>query len=148
MSAPHFIPRVVLDQTFWHFRQCGQGCRECQVLWVSPWQSPDGITQVIHPRHTAHGGGFLLDNPWLDELWRNLAATDMGIRVQVHTHPRTASHSPTDDMYPIIHTPGFLSLVIPDFGLGTVGFDHAFLTEIQSDGTWREVPISSRLIVT
>ncbi|MDB5513884.1 MAG: hypothetical protein JWQ17_642 [Tardiphaga sp.] len=33
--------------------------------------------------------------------------------------------SKTDDDYPIIHKPGFLSLVIPGFGLGPVGFKDA-----------------------
>ena len=68
-------------------------------------------------------------------------------RVQVHTHPLEAFHSPTDDEFPIIHKPGFLSLVIPNFGLGPVGFEDAYLTEIQGDGGWREVAIPSRLVL-
>jgi hypothetical protein len=56
--------------------------------------------------------------------------------------------SKTDDDYPIIHKPGFLSLVIPGFGLGPVGFKDAYLTEIQSDGRWQEVSIPSRLVLT
>jgi hypothetical protein len=56
--------------------------------------------------------------------------------------------SKTDDDYPIIHKPGFLSLVIPGFGLGPVGFKDAYLTEIQSDGRWQEVSIPSRLTLT
>jgi len=72
----------------------------------------------------------------------------MGIRVQVHTHPAEAFHSAVDDAFPIIHTPGFLSLVIPNFGLGPVGFNDAFLTEIQHDGRWREVALAERIIVT
>jgi hypothetical protein len=106
------------------------------------------IARVAHPRHAAHVGGFVLDNRWLDDFWLELADTGMGIRVQVHTHPGEAFHSRTDDAYPIIHTPGFLSLVIPKFGLGPVGFDEAFLTEIQPDGSWLEVPISSRFSLT
>jgi hypothetical protein len=76
-----------------------------------------------------------------------LRKENLGIRVQVHTHPGPAFHSAVDDTYPIIHTPGFLSLVIPNFALGTVGFDGAFLTEIQPDGRWRQVDISKRLLV-
>lgn len=72
----------------------------------------------------------------------------MGIRVQVHTHPEEAFHSETDDAFPIIHKPGFLSLVIPNFGLGPTGFENAYLTEIQPDGRWQEVAIPSRLVLT
>lgn len=47
--------------------------------------------------------------------------------------------------YPIIHEVGFLSLVIPDFGIGPVGFENAYLAEIASDGRWKRVPIAARL---
>ena len=138
----------VLEATFKHFRACGCGRRECQVLWLSSWDSPQDISRVVHPKHKAHLGGFVLDDQWLSEFWLELGDVNMGIRVQVHTHPSEAFHSPTDDAFPIIHKPGFLSLVIPNFGLGPVAFDDAFLTEIQPDGRWEEVAIPSRLVLT
>jgi hypothetical protein len=138
----------VLEATFKHFRACGCGRHECQVLWLSSWDSPHDIARVIHPRHRAHLGGFVLDDQWLSEFWSELGDVNMGIRVQVHTHPGEAFHSPTDDAFPIIHKPGFLSLVIPNFGLGPVGFGDAFLTEIQPDGRWLEVGIPSRFVLT
>jgi hypothetical protein len=138
----------VLEATFEHFRACGGGRRECQVLWLSSWESPQDIARVVHPRHKAHLGGFVLEDQWVSEFWSELGDVNMGIRVQVHTHPGEAFHSPTDDAFPIIHKPGFLSLVIPNFGLGPVGFDEAFLTEIQPDGRWKKVAIPSRLVLT
>jgi hypothetical protein len=137
----------LLEDTFKHFRACGCGHRECQVLWLSSWDSAENITRVVHPRHKAHLGGFVLDDQWLSDFWLELGNANMGIRVQVHTHPAEAFHSPTDDEFPIIHMPGFLSLVIPNFGLGPVGFGEAFLTEIQPDGRWQEVAIPSRLVL-
>jgi hypothetical protein len=102
----------------------------------------------VHPKHAGHFGGFVLDDAWLNDFWLALGATNTGVRVQVHTHPGEAFHSRTDDEYPIIHTPGFLSLVIPNFGLGPVGFDEAYLTEIQPSGRWKEVTTASRLVLT
>jgi hypothetical protein len=142
------LPRRVLDETFAHFRRCGCGRRECQVLWIGPWDKPDSIVRVVHPKHEAHRGGFVLDDHWLNAFWFSLAQESMGIRIQVHTHPGEAFHSPTDDAFPIIHTTGFLSLVIPNFALGPIGFADAFLTEIQEDGRWREVAIAKRLVLT
>ena len=101
-----------LSRTFEYFRRCGRGQRECQALWISDWRFPETITDVIHPSHRAHAQGFSLDDGWLNAFWLHLANTNNGIRVQVHTHPNHAFHSPTDDAFPIIHTPGFLSLVI------------------------------------
>ena len=148
MTAAFKLPRRILQETFAHFRDCGRGGRECQVLWVSPWDAPSPITKVVHPKHEAHIGGFVLDDRWLTAFWFSLAEENLGIRVQVHTHPGEAFHSPTDDAFPIIHTAGFLSLVIPNFAAGPVGFEDAYLTEIQEDGSWREVAILERLILT
>jgi len=54
----------------------------------------------------------------------------------------------TDDAFPIIHTTGFLSVVIPNFALGPIGFEDAYLTEMQEDGRWHKVAIARRLILT
>ncbi|MBX9460687.1 MAG: hypothetical protein KL785_05895 [Brevundimonas sp.] len=67
------------------------------------------------------------------------------MRVQVHTHPGAAYHSATDDAFPLIHTPGYLSLVIPRFATGPADFTDAFLAEIQPDGRFREVDIPTVL---
>lgn len=142
------VPSAILCSTFEYFRRCGQGRRECQALWVSAWQTPDVITDVTHPVHTAHAQGFSLDTAWLNAFWGRLADAGKGIRVQIHTHPKTAFHSPTDDAFPIVHTPGFLSLVIPNFALGPIGFSAAYLTEITPSGSWREIPCESRLEIT
>lgn len=147
MSAALRLPRHIFDETIGHFRRCGADRRECQTLWIGPWATPSLITEVVHPKHKAHMGGFLLDDAWISAFWFRLAVDNLGIRVQVHTHPGKAFHSQTDDEFPIIHTPGFLSLVIPNFALGPVGFEDAYLAEIQPDGTWSRVPIEERLIV-
>ena len=148
MSPVYRLPERILHETFAHFRNCGCGRRECQVLWVSPWDTPDMITKVVHPEHEAHVGGFELDSRWINDFWFALARENVGVRIQVHTHPGEAFHSPTDDAFPIIHTTGFLSLVIPNFALGQIGFEDAYLTEIQADGRWREVVITERLVLT
>jgi hypothetical protein len=141
----YMLPKPLLAKTFELIRQCGRGRRECQVLWTSAWQSPAFISDVVHPAHSAHVGGFTLESRWISSFWLELAAQSKGVRVQVHTHPSAAFHSSTDDQYPIINTPGFLSLVIPGFGLGAIGFKGAFLAEISPNGDFKQVPISSRL---
>ncbi|HKS17801.1 MAG TPA: hypothetical protein VJS63_01160 [Bradyrhizobium sp.] len=115
---------------------------------VSPWNEPCTVTKVVHPEHEAHVGGFVLNDRWLNHFWSGLAQENLGIRIQVHTHPGEAFHSLTDDTFPIVHTTGFLSLVIPNFALGPISFEDAFLTEIQADGRWRQVSIAERLVLT
>ena len=135
----------LLEETFTHFRHCGAGARECQALWVSPWAHPHLITEVVHPRHSASAAGFQLDDAWLSDFWTRLAKEEVGIRVQCHTHPGAAYHSAIDDAFPVITTPGFLSLVIPRFALGPAGFERAFLAQIDEAGHWDEVAIAEFL---
>lgn len=141
------LPSVLLEETFAHFRRCGAGERECQALWVGPWSDPARITRVAKPDLHAHAFGFDVDNAWLARFWMELAESNEGVRLQVHTHPQAAFHSATDDEYPIIQTAGFLSLVIPDFAMGKIGFDGAYLAEIQTDGRWVEADIANRIEV-
>jgi hypothetical protein len=141
------IPATLFAETFAVLRQCGGGRRECQVLWTSPWALPTEITRVIHPHHIATAGGFAVSSNWISDFWMELARDGHGVRVQVHTHPGDAFHSATDDAYPIIHTVGFLSLVLPDFARGAVGFNGAYLAEIDVHGQWREVSPDARLEV-
>ena len=141
------VPAALLKDTFETFRRCGRGRNECQVLWLSSWKYPDAITKIVHPVHAAHGGGFQVSSEWLNKFWLDLARQNLGVRVQIHTHPGLAFHSETDNQYPMVHSPGFLSLVIPTFGMGAVSLARAYLAEIQPNGDWSEIDVDSRLVV-
>lgn len=141
------LPRRMLEESFAIFRACGAYCRECQVYWVSEWSNPRMLTTVVHPKHKSSMYGLAIDDRWIGDFWNELAEKGHGVRVQIHTHPYEAFHSQTDDEFRLLFDVGFLSLVIPDFAKGQVGFDDAFLTEIQPDGRWQQVPIRSRILV-
>jgi hypothetical protein len=138
------VPRRLLERTFSVLRSCGQGRQECQALWISAWHSPYETLELVHPAHRANAMGFSLDSAWLNAFWLQLAESNKGVRVQIHTHPRDAFHSHVDDSFPIVHTRGFLSLVIPNFALGPVKFADTYLTEIAEDGRWNEVAVIDR----
>ena len=148
MTQRYRVSRAQLERTFTLLRQCGAGKRECQLLWVSPWAQPQSITNVIHPEHRATAVSFDLDQRWLTAFWGKLAQEGAGVRVQIHTHPGAAFHSGIDDDWPIVQTQGFLSLVIPRFGLGEVGFEGAYLAELDDKGAWRQVDVHTRIQVT
>jgi hypothetical protein len=144
---PVRVPGRVLEDTFAQFRHCGAGRRECQALWVGPWSDPEMVTTLVHPHHSASAVSFELNEDWFNAFWVRLADENMGVRVQVHTHPGAAFHSSIDDENPVVATPGFLSLVIPNFAAGPVGFDNAFLAQIDASGNWSQVPIDEHLEV-
>lgn len=141
------LSKSLLTDTFGQLRECGSGSRECQVLWVGPWADPQLIDRIIHPVHSSTAAHIHVDDEWVGSLWMKLAELAAGVRVQVHTHPGSAYHSATDDAFPVVHTPGFLSLVIPRFAHGPIGFDHAFLAQRTECGDWRQVSIPDHLEV-
>jgi hypothetical protein len=143
----HSIPRELFAETFSHLRECGRGRDECQVLWISPWANPQAITAVEHPKHIAHSSGFELDSSWVTSFWKQLARDRTGIRCQVHTHPGRAYHSSTDDDWPVVHTAGFISLVIPNLAIGEPTLEGSYLAELQQDGTWCDVDPWERIKV-
>jgi proteasome lid subunit RPN8/RPN11 len=141
------IANGVLERTFEHLRECGGDTRECVVLWAGPQAQQDFADEVIHPLHTASPGGYDIDGPYVSRLWRELAGRHQTVRVQVHTHPHSAYHSSRDDMLALVHTPGYLSLVIPNFAQGPIGLDGCYLAIRREDGSWESIDPRSTINV-
>jgi hypothetical protein len=135
----------MIEETFEILRSCGSNKHECQIYWLSSWDSPSVITEIAHPLHTSSRAGLCIDSEWINKFWLELARRNLGVRVQIHTHPDEAYHSATDDEFPLVHSVGFLSLVIPNFAMGSVGMQDAYLTEMQPSGRWQQVDVRSRI---
>jgi hypothetical protein len=129
----------VLGTTFEHLRRCGADERECVVVWVASIENPDYIDEVLHPAHFASAVRCDFDPAWIGELWLDLDHRRRTVRAQVHSHPGCAYHSARDDQFPLIHTPGFVSVVIPNFANGHIGLSNAYVTERDGDGGWRHL---------
>jgi hypothetical protein len=130
------IAKGMLERTFEHFHECGEGRRECVVLWAGPQSRQDFADEVIHPLHTASFGSYDIDGPYVSRLWRGLADRSQILRAQVHTHPCMAYHSPRDDALALVHTAGYLSLVVPNFGQGSIELSSCHLAIRRADGSW------------
>jgi hypothetical protein len=137
----------LLRETFTTFKRCGAGKRECVVYWAGRQNTPGVVTLAIHPTHRAAQGLYEIDQAWLNRIWFELADEQLEIRAQVHTHQGQAFHSKLDDDWPLVQTVGFLSLVIPQFGLGRPTLDDSYLVELTSDGTWRTLDPRAELKV-
>lgn len=130
------LHREVLGHSFEHLRSCGGGSEECVVLWIGPHESAGFVDEVVVPRHTASAAHYDIDPVWIGEFWLDLAKRARTVRCQVHTHPGRAYHSSRDDDLALVHTPGYLSLVLPRFATGEVGLDRSFLAVRGHDGSW------------
>lgn len=136
----------VLPATFEILRDCGQGECECAVYWTGLSRG-DGVDRVEHPAHTRSAFGYEVENDWLTDFWKRLAATRRSVRAQVHTHPGEAFHSASDDRWPIISQVGFVSIVLPNFATGRPTLDDAWVGVIGRDGRWRRLASASEILV-
>lgn len=130
------IAPSLLDATYQQLRACGQRRRECHLFWVASWRDPGRIVRIVHPEHTATSVSVDIDSSWLNTFFLELADRAECIRVQVHSHPGSAFHSGTDDAWPAVRTPGYLSLVIPGFAAGQADLQDAYLAEQDEAGGW------------
>jgi hypothetical protein len=137
----------LLEETFAQLRECGSGTRECVCYWAGPIETPAVVDGLLHPTHAARRGYYEVDGVWLNAAWIELALRRRTIRAQVHTHAGEAFHSWLDDEYPIVRTPGFLSLVIPAFARASTSLEGAYLTQLSDSGSWEQLDPAGALEV-
>lgn len=102
-------------------RSAGQHGYESFVLWSGTIDHDTFTVVKVHvPKQTSYklDGGLCVrvDGSELHRLNLWLYYAQQVIGVQVHSHPRDAYHSKTDDNYPIATLDGSLSIVLPFFG--------------------------------
>ncbi len=125
-------------------RSAGQDGYEAFVLW-SGTQDGDrfNVSQVHVPRQTSYrldsGLCVRIDGSELHRLNVWLYEAQQIIGVQVHSHPRHAYHSATDDTYPIATLVGSLSIVLPFFGRDGWRATGIAVYRLGNDG-WVELP--------
>ena len=130
------LPRAILEESFGQLRECGAGRAECVVYWCAALGQPGRLPRLVHPVHQAGYGGYGVDSAWITQFFLGLRRTRETVQVQVHTHPREAGHSGTDDQFSLVPADGFLSLVIPDFATGPATLAETALVQMRPDGTW------------
>jgi len=113
---------------------------------VGPADAPNEVDEIVHPSHIGQVGYYEVESAWLHAFWVELGRSRRSIRVQVHTHGIDGFHSTTDDLGAVVQVPGFLSLVLPRFAMDDDCLDHAFLAELDHQGRFIEVPVTSRIV--
>lgn len=112
------ISRSALEQARVFFEDRGQHGLEGTAMLAGP----DGaITRCVIPdqvgRRNRFGVSVEVTMRGKLELAAALADGEL-YRARIHSHPREAFHSETDDRNPGLTSEGALSIVVPDFGHG------------------------------
>ena len=142
------LPASVLTETIRMMADCGKSQCECVIYWTGPAVNDGTVDGWEHPAHRRSPYGYQIDDTWLTQYWFQLARQGRAIRAQVHTHPGLAFHSETDDHWPVVTQPGFLSIVVPNFAMGPTDLNKMWAGILTAEGDWSQAPISSILEVT
>lgn len=140
------LANAVLVKTFEILSSCGHSECECVVYWTGP-SNAEVIDAVEHPTHCRSPYGYQIDDSWLTSFGFCLGRHRRSVKVQVHTHPGAAFHSKTDDDWPFVVQPGFLSVVIPNFAMNGMTLEDAWIGRLQEDGTWLQLTSSAEAFV-
>lgn len=142
------VPVAIALQTEEALRGCGLHRRECVVYWSARLPPTNTVTVVcfFHPCHQSSSIGYDVNDIEVYRYNKILYEKCEFAVAQLHTHPGGAFHSATDDHWPLVHQPGFLSIVIPDFcERGLRNLRSCYVAEFQGGGVWRKLGVDEVL---
>ena len=133
----------LITETLGHLQNAGRQSKECVVLWLAYASAAElRVERVYRPLQHAAADIFRIPPQGMRQLMETLAAGDLMIAAQVHSHPRQAFHSRADDDWAIVRHEGALSLVVPDFALRTppaLFANHAKVFRLSTANRWTEI---------
>ena len=137
----------VLDQTLAYFRGEGSSRFEGFTCWSGRIET-DRSASILHcafpPDSNVGKHEFFahLDLAATTSIAEQIRSRGEFLLAQLHTHPGRAFHSSVDDNHSISQRRGFLSIVVPRFGLrkfyGRQTLTGCSVNEHQGAGIWRE----------
>ena len=88
----------------------------CYLLGLSNSISTH-ICSAIRPESITTPGSFEVDKLSMSKVVRKASKNNLQVVGQLHTHPSKAYHSKGDDSGALIAYDGFISIVVPDYGI-------------------------------
>ena len=148
-SIPKVITRYcihdsILYDTLYHLREVGDEHREGIAYWsgildkdkarITRAIFADSFSEFQNEQCFAHVS--------LDTVFRigeEIHEKHEILFAQIHTHPGKAFHSLVDDIHPISHRLGFVSIVIPNFARNITSLSECAIFEYLGKANWNEL---------
>jgi hypothetical protein len=141
----HVLPSSIMDATREHLSAKGALGSEGALCWAGTLK--DNLALVTTALIFADSGEWGVHIPASQTglLYAHCHARGLTLLAQVHSHPGPAFHSPTDERLPHSAEPGFLSLVVPNFGdCSFADFRAWAVFEQTTYERWRAWPMSEK----
>jgi len=148
-----FILYHALVETLNHLKRHGRTKREGIVYWIGK-KIENGkviVTSVIYPKQRASVIRAKVEPSEVARITARLHRNNEILVAQIHSHPTFAFHSDTDDLYPVFHEVGLISVVVSNFGfIKTKNFFESRFFEYLRYADWHELDaqeVKNRFIV-
>jgi hypothetical protein len=140
------IPTRVVGETEEALATAGNDGYELFVLWTG---HVHGTTFEVLRTYVPTQNSFRLDSGLCVRVEGNelhllnqwLYNEKQVLGIQIHTHPKEAFHSETDDAYPIVTVLGGLSIVVPFFCREGLWSGGTVVYRLAESG-WIQIPVS------
>jgi hypothetical protein len=142
------VPGDVMTGGYQFMRAAGKAGLEGMVLWLGT-SADEAFTvkELFIPEQrglrTADGVCAIVGEAELRRLNVYLYKNSLELIAQIHTHPRQAYHSTTDDQYAIATTIGSYSIVVPNFARVDYPLGQCAVYRLSASGDWIEVDEST-----
>jgi len=128
----HVVLSTVLDVTRGHLCARGRDGHEGALCWAGIVNGRVAVVTTALLFVASGDWGVHISTADTGLLYAHCHARGLTLLAQVHSHPRAAFHSAVDERLPHSAEPGFLSMVVPNFG-------HATYTDFSAWGTFEQV---------
>lgn len=156
-AKPSFISQYkitndVIQETIMIMRKEGNHNKEGLVFWSGHIEDNIAIIKtVISPKIKSTMFSAQLNDDGLAYIRGILKNNNEFLFAQVHSHPGSAFHSIEDETESISYKTGFISIVIPNFGMHMKDLSKCSIFEHIGDSLWIELDkdtIKSKFIIT
>lgn len=138
-------PLKRITETIAALRVAAQARKECVVLWLAREEGGcKQVKDVYVPEQVAEEDFFRIPPPSMRRILTHLRENDLLVAAQVHSHPREAFHSDTDNHWAIVRHTGALSIVVPYFSQQTTAENftqNTALFALSAQNIWEPVAI-------
>lgn len=136
----YHVQKHVLNETSKHLKKYGKKESESLVFWAG-WldeKCEAHVTSCKIPLDVKWGLGVRVDLNGMLKLMDELVKEDLILLAQVHSHPGDFGHSHGDDLTASSYRKGYISIVVPDWGLIDLpDLSRCYVHEYDQNWQWR-----------
>jgi proteasome lid subunit RPN8/RPN11 len=142
-GGTYVVPPAIPQKTLAHVRAHRT---EAVCFWLGrPRGGLTVVEEIWIPRFVATAVSYDISPSEMLRVKAHLDQSGLSLIAQAHSHHGSAFHSSTDDMNAASPWPGFMSIVVPNFGYVRADFWEAVeVYELLGAGKWHHLSLTDR----